>query len=1282
MDNNSTPVSGGSAFLHAFSTAFRASDNDLDSSDGSDDESIESPVVESPDAESSDEESPGAESNAKPRKNPNITNLDAIANQVQETFGYSSAEELLGEYSCWLLCSLLLPGYMYLTTNHVCFYANLPSNTDVIQMEGFFSKKSRKTKTFSKYWFILKNDALSCYTDQSEIYYPLLTIDLKDAISAEPSSKDDFSFYIYTKETKHKFKTDSEITRSDWVKAIQKSVFHSKVNEENVKISVPLSNITAIDVNKTSVVETIGISIKEDGEPNSELFFAYFDNTSQTASELQNQMERFQADGSAHSVNATDLKHFNNTLSNACDSPLRSSTPEPRSSFPSKLNPLRFLHSSDDSSSVQTIYGSESDRDADSGSRKNRVERSSTFSFRDTASRITEKAKDLTTLGSSEDEQSQEYFRKEFSLPEGEALADSYSGHLLRVFPVNGRVYLSDNYICFRGARFKSNTKVILPLEDVIQLENHHGTQFYFHGIVIHTRTDEEIHFEFSSKETRDKVLEALAVRTTPEAQERRKEYHALAAKDSFSASAVLDDPLEPRIMDSLNIQKKAGTLETQGSRPGTKLHKPIHITCLTIGSRGDVQPYIALCKKLMEDGHTCRIATHGDYQKWIEGHGIEFALVGGNPAELIELCVENGMFTVSFIKEGMKKFRGWLDDLLQTAWKACQNTDLLIESPSAMAGIHIAEALEIPYFRAFPFPWTRTRTFPHPFAVPERNLGRGYNYMTFAMIEQIHWKGISGQVNRWRKKTLRLGPTSMERMEADRVPTLYSWSPTLVPAPIDWHSWVHVTGYWILENAEINWTPPPGLEEFIAADPHNKPVYIGFGSMVVADPEGMTKTIVDAVIKAGVRAIITKGWSDKKAGKDKPKQKDGATAVIQNAGESNEKIYPDSVYMLQSVPHDWLFPQLAGAVHHGGAGTTAASLRAGIPTVIKPYFGDQNFWAQRIEDAGVGVWCHDLTVKKLSAALTTITTDEKLIKKAQAMGERIRSEDGVGMAIQYLYHDLIIAEENIQRIKEEKRHRIGHHHLHHHRRHHHAEDAAAVATMGAAGYKAQSAGRSDNREGELSDVSITLQGNRSREFTHQDSIQHSKTMQLRGEQDYGHKRHDSEPLSNRIRASATEPGPDRDIEGKNKSLEELAAEFESLQPERDLNSSGFASIRKVQAAAEEEAEAGDYDGEPNLGGTKELNRGDGNEEYDDDTGAGDRSVHSDDDEEEEVEATGEADSQPIGKKKSKVRRAFRSITSKVKGVKSHILPSEDPHKTVIVEREAIVGQIEAQKGI
>ncbi|KAI7822657.1 hypothetical protein BC939DRAFT_503666 [Gamsiella multidivaricata] len=1037
-----------------------------------------------------------------------------IAEKLQAAFGFPEVEEFVGEFSCELARSVLLRGYMYLTSNHICFYANLPGNQDVVQKEGYFLKKSKTTKQFTRYWFILKNDVLSYYSNQSDIYSPSKTIALKHALSAEPSPKNDLDFHIFMNNRKYTFRTDSPLLKMDWVKAISNSIFHAGMKGEKVKISIPLGNVLDMELNTMAFAQAIHVKAVESDESFAveDFYFAYFNDAPKTLAALKTQFEKYQQDIlQNHSLNR-DHKIFDSTsLSTSASVKTGATTAEaagPVRHRPKLLHPDRIKFGSRSSSPCRSQPTSDTE-----DNEKEKYRHALSFSIRGTTSWLSDHKSDFGAADSSmtTSEKEQEAFRKDFSLPDSEGLSAVVSGYLLRIVPLSGHVYLSDNYLCFKS-------KCLL------------------------TKKDDEIFFDFSSTETRNTILNTLIDRTTPEAQARRLKLRtqSLAAE---TPSSELDDPMGPRVTDSLLLREEPIHVERMSwaSYPG-KTARPLHITCLTIGSRGDVQPYIALCKRLMKDGHKCRISTHGEYKDWIEGHGIEFGLVGGDPGELIELCVENGMFTVSFIRESLKRFRGWLDELLDTAWESCQNTDVLIESPSAMAGIHIAERLDIPYFRAFPFPWTRTRNFPHPFAVPEHNLGRSYNYMTYVMIEQVFWKGISGQVNKWRKDTLGLGPTSLEKMDAHHVPSLYSWSPHLVPAPGDWHSWVHVTGYWFLDNPDLTWTPPKDLVAFLKADPNNKPVYIGFGSMVVPDPDGMTRAIINAVVKSGVRAIISKGWSDRLTSQDDP-----LSAASKAASE--EIVYPPSIYMLKSVPHDWLFPQLAGCVHHGGAGTAAAGLRAGIPTVIKPFFGDQYFWAQRLEEAGVGVWCHELTVKKLTSALVTITTDEKMIRKAQMMGEKIRAEDGVGEAIHYLYHDLTLAKGRLHKLRKEK-----------------AEDTPVKFKVQEAGDdwwivqpSSGASGATSGNEGSESTAGLNMLSGSEEDMVSIPSehttpqlgaftdLQHSVSLYERAHSRTGS---DAEPLSHSTKQSATDPGSDRAIEmieKSDQSAEELAAQLEAM---------------------------------------------------------------------------------------------------------------------------------------
>jgi sterol 3beta-glucosyltransferase len=170
------------------------------------------------------------------------------------------------------------------------------------------------------------------------------------------------------------------------------------------------------------------------------------------------------------------------------------------------------------------------------------------------------------------------------------------------------------------------------------------------------------------------------------------------------------------------------------------------------------------------------------------------------------------------------------------------------------------------------------------------------------------------------------------------------------------------------------------------------KIVYIGFGSIVVSDPAALTRTVIESVLKADVRCILSKGWS----------------ARLGDPSSAKAEIpLPPEIHQIQSAPHDWLFSHIDAAAHHGGAGTTGASLRAGVPTIVKPFFGDQFFFGNRVEDLGVGICMRKLNVSVFSRALWEVTHSERMIVKARNLGERIRNEDGVGVAIQTIYRNL-----------------------------------------------------------------------------------------------------------------------------------------------------------------------------------------------------------------------------------------------------------------------------------
>ncbi|HSL45414.1 MAG TPA: glycosyltransferase, partial [Anaerolineales bacterium] len=207
--------------------------------------------------------------------------------------------------------------------------------------------------------------------------------------------------------------------------------------------------------------------------------------------------------------------------------------------------------------------------------------------------------------------------------------------------------------------------------------------------------------------------------------------------------------------------------------------------------------------------------------------------------------------------------------------------------------------------------------------------------------------------------------------------PLLGAYSPMVIPHPSDWSDQVHITGYWFQKDLS-EWYPSDELHSFL--EKGEPPVYVGFGSMGGRNPEGFAAIVLEALVKSGQRGLLLTGW-----------------------GGMNVMRVPDNVFVLNSAPHSWLFPRMAAVVHHGGAGTTAEGLRAGVPTVIVPFIVDQRFWGERIKALGVGpdpIPAKKLTADQLAAAIRVAITDSKMRVWATALGKTIRAEDGVGNAV------------------------------------------------------------------------------------------------------------------------------------------------------------------------------------------------------------------------------------------------------------------------------------------
>ncbi|KAJ5496979.1 UDP-glucose sterol transferase [Penicillium fimorum] len=447
-----------------------------------------------------------------------------------------------------------------------------------------------------------------------------------------------------------------------------------------------------------------------------------------------------------------------------------------------------------------------------------------------------------------------------------------------------------------------------------------------------------------------------------------------------------------------------------------SKLPPRLNIVIQIVGSRGDVQPFVALGLELQKFGHRVRIATHSPFRKFVEDSGIEFFNIGGDPKEMMAYMVKNpGLLPhMKSMHEGdVENNRKAIREILHGCWLSCIAGDrklditdegreafsrpepfvanAIIANPPSFAHIHCAERLGVPLHMMFTMPWSPTRTFPHPLANIQCNLANdcAANYFSFMLTETLMWLGLGDLINSFRTETLGLFPIDILSAPVAvpklNIPFTYCWSPSLIPKPVDWGPSISISGNYNLQSAS-SYTPPYHLAEFLQNG--SCPIYIGFGSIALDDPEKVTQIILEAVGKAGVRAVISKGWA--------------------NLG-NNIPDLPPGVILIDNCPHDWIFGRVSCTIHHGGAGTTAAAISAGKPSIIVPFFGDQTFWGKMIARAGAGpspIPFKRLTADNLSEAINAALTP-KVLESASGLGIQVAKENGVVSGVEEFHKQL-----------------------------------------------------------------------------------------------------------------------------------------------------------------------------------------------------------------------------------------------------------------------------------
>ncbi|MEU4424706.1 glycosyltransferase [Actinoplanes sp. NPDC024001] len=384
------------------------------------------------------------------------------------------------------------------------------------------------------------------------------------------------------------------------------------------------------------------------------------------------------------------------------------------------------------------------------------------------------------------------------------------------------------------------------------------------------------------------------------------------------------------------------------------------HIVAVTLGTRGDVVPFVALGQALREAGHRATIATHGSLRALVEPAGLGFAALP------VEFGADPRTLTSARFARALAG--RWLD-VGRAVATASADADLLLLGAMGWLGYHVAQARGVPSMGAFLQPLEPTRAFP-PALLTTRSLG-GWGNLTAARALRLLGQAPFARQTAALRRELglpRLGPAAtFRRMDAERWPVLHGFSPAVVPAPADWPAYRPMTGYW--------WPPvggelSPRLQRFL--DDGEPPVFVGFGSLAAP---GLDRVVDEALARLGRRAVIQGGA----------------------AGLATDR---RDVLVVGDEPHTALFPRVRAVVHHAGAGTTAAALRAGVPAVCVPFAADQPFWAGRVAALGAGpppLPGRGLTADRLAGAIESAGGYRA---GAAAIARRLATEDGTGQAL------------------------------------------------------------------------------------------------------------------------------------------------------------------------------------------------------------------------------------------------------------------------------------------
>jgi UDP:flavonoid glycosyltransferase YjiC (YdhE family) len=429
-------------------------------------------------------------------------------------------------------------------------------------------------------------------------------------------------------------------------------------------------------------------------------------------------------------------------------------------------------------------------------------------------------------------------------------------------------------------------------------------------------------------------------------------------------------------------------TLLSQAEEIGA-IDTPMHYGIFAIGSRGDVQPYVALALGLMEAGHRATVMAHQNFKDFVEGYGVEYYPLFGNTEKLLyseegRKILQSGD-AITLLRYLRKAANNWQEKVNADIWSGSTKPDVLVTSVLGMAWVDAVSDRSGKKWAVVQLTFPTTPTSEFPFAGLDFFYFPAFNRFTYWLLRTVFWNLNRKHLNEFRR-SLDLPPLKRSiyrKVDRSRIPNLYGISPALVPRPHDWGPEIDITGFIYLPGKYRIAHPmdlvPDDLQQWL--DTGEKPIYIGFGSMPIPDPGLFTGVLNELLARSNHRFLFCQGWSTLPDLKEDPK-----------------------LYTVKYINHDWLFPRCKAAVIHGGVGTLGAVLKACIPLVIVSIFGDQIWWGKFIDKKNIGAHLpfKKLNTIKLSAAIQLALSTERS-NNIRAIGSEIRKEDGLGRAIDIL---------------------------------------------------------------------------------------------------------------------------------------------------------------------------------------------------------------------------------------------------------------------------------------